>query len=107
MSERNGGAWLVKEASELGGPEVVCDSSKGERVPRSGGDGLKVDTKGNVFATGAGGVLILSPKGELLGRLVTGESIANVAWGNDGSTLYLTSDMYLCRIQTKNKGAGF
>ena len=71
------------------------------------GDGLKVDAKGNVFATGAGGVLILSPKGKLLGRLVTGESIANVAWGNDGSVLYLTSDMYLCRIQTKTKGAGF
>ena len=38
---------------------------------------------------------------------VTGERIANVAWGNNGSVLYLTSDMYLCRIQTKTKGAGF
>ena len=100
-------AFPVKEDGNLGDPEVFFDSSKDDRVPRSGGDGLKVDTKGNVFATGAGGVLILSPKGELLGRLVTGESIANVAWGNDGSTLYLTSDMYLCRIQTKTKGAGF
>jgi len=51
--------------------------------------------------------LVLSPKGKLLGRLVTGESIANIAWGNDGSVLYLTSDMYLCRIQTKTKGTGF
>ena len=50
---------------------------------------------------------MLSPKGKLLGRLVTGERIANVAWGNDGSVLYLTSDMYLCRIQTKAKGTGF
>ena len=100
-------AFPVKEDGNLSDPEVFFDSSKDDRVPRSGGDGLKVDTKGNVFATGAGGVLILSPKGELLGRLVTGESIANVAWGNDVSTLYLTSDMYLCRIQTKTKGAGF
>ena len=100
-------AFPVKKDGSLGKPKAFFDSSKDDRLPRSGGDGLKVDAKGNVFATGAGGVLILSPKGKLLGRLVTGESIANVAWGNDGSVLYLTSDMYLCRIQTKTKGAGF
>ena len=100
-------AFPVKKDGNLGKPKVFFDSSKDDRVPRSGGDGLKVDYKGNVFATGAGGVLILSPEGNLLGRLVTGESIANVAWGNDGSVLYLTSDMYLCRIKTKTKGAGF
>ncbi|MDP6892659.1 MAG: SMP-30/gluconolactonase/LRE family protein [Verrucomicrobiota bacterium] len=100
-------AFPVKKDGNLGKPKVFFDSSKDDRVPRSGGDGLKVDYKGNVFATGAGGVLILSPEGDLLGRLVTGESIANVAWGNDGSVLYLTSDMYLCRIKTKTKGAGF
>lgn len=100
-------AFPVKEDGELGTPKTFFDSSKDDRIPKSGGDGLKVDVDGNVFATGAGGVLVLSSKGELLGRIVTGESIANVGWGNDGSTLYLTSDMYLCRIQTKTKGAGF
>ena len=100
-------AFPVETDGNLGEPRAFFDSSKDNRVPRSGGDGLKVDSKGNVFATGAGGVLVLSPKGKLLGRLVTGESIANVAWGNDGSVLYLTSDMYLCRIQTKTKGTGF
>ena len=100
-------AFPVETDGNLGKPRAFFDSSKDNRVPRSGGDGLKVDSKGNVFATGAGGVLVLSPKGKLLGRLVTGESIANVAWGNDGSVLYLTSDMYLCRIQTKTEGTGF
>jgi gluconolactonase len=97
----------VETDGSLGEPRAFFDSSKDNRIPRSGGDGLKVDSKGNVFATGAGGVLVLSPKGKLLGRLVTGESIANVAWGNDGSVLYCTSDMYLCRIHTKTKGIGF
>ena len=100
-------AFPVETDGSLGEPRAFFDSSKDNRIPRSGGDGLKVDSKGNVFATGAGGVLVLSPKGKLLGRLVTGESIANVAWGNDGSVLYCTSDMYLCRIQTKTKGIGF
>ena len=100
-------AFPVNDDGNLGTPKPFFDSSKDERISRGGGDGLKVDAHGNVFATGPGGVLILSAEGKLLGRIVTGERIANVAWGNNGSVLYLTSDMYLCRIQTKTKGAGF
>ena len=96
-------AFPVKADGNLGDPMPFFDSSKDDRIPTGGGDGLKVDLQGNVFATGPGGVLVLSPKGELLGRIVTGESIANVGFGNDGGTLYLTSDMYLCRIKTKTK----
>jgi len=95
-------AFPVEADGNLGEPKPFFDASKEDRIPKGGGDGLKVDAQGNVFATGPGGVLVLSPKGELLGRIVTGERIANVAWGNDGSVLYLTSDMYLCRIQTKS-----
>ncbi len=100
-------AFPVQSDGNLGIPKPFFDSSKEERIPRGGGDGLKVDEQGNVFATGPGGVLVLSPQGKLLGRIATGERIANVGWGNDGSVLYLTSDMYLCRIQIKTKGAGF
>jgi gluconolactonase len=100
-------AFPVKKDGNLGTPQAFFDSSKDDRIPRGGGDGLKVDVQGNVFATGPGGVLVLSPQGKLLGRIVTGERIANVGWGNDGSVLYLTSDMYLCRIQTKTRGTGF
>jgi gluconolactonase len=67
-------------------------------------DGLKVDVSGNVFATGPGGVLILSPEGKHLGTLNTGEATANCGWGDDGSTLYITADMYLCRVKTRTKG---
>jgi gluconolactonase len=70
-------------------------------------DGLKVDKKGNLFAAGPGGVLVISPEGKLLGTILTGEATANCGWGNDGSVLYITADMYLCRLQTKTKGKGF
>ncbi len=70
-------------------------------------DGLKIDKKGNIFTTGPGGVLVISPEGKLLGRIETGESTANCAFGNDGSTLYITADMYLLRLQTKTIGCGF
>lgn len=71
-------------------------------------DGLKIDNKGNLFATGPGGVMVISAKGELLGRIETGQATANCAWGGaDGSILFVTADSYLCRIQTKTKGAGW
>ena len=100
-------SFPVQEDGNLGAPTIFFDSTKQAQIKPGGGDGLKVDKHGNVFATGPGGVLILSPQGKLLGRIMTGERIANVAWGNDGSVLYLTSDMYLCRIQTKTVGSGF
>jgi gluconolactonase len=67
-------------------------------------DGLKVDQRGNLFATGPGGVLVIAPEGRHLGTINTGEATANCGWGDDGSVLYITADMYLCRIQTKTKG---
>lgn len=70
-------------------------------------DGLKVDKAGNIWTTGPGGVLILSPEGTLLGSIETGQATANCAWGDDGSVLYITADGYLCRIKTSTTGAGW
>jgi gluconolactonase len=70
-------------------------------------DGLKVDEKGHLFATGPGGVLVLSPEGKHLGSILTGQATANCAWGDDGSTLYLTTHMFFARVKTRTRGAGF
>jgi gluconolactonase len=70
-------------------------------------DGLKLDKAGNLFATGPGGVLIFSPQGKHLGTILTGQATSNVAWGDDGTTLYITADPFLARVKTKAKGLGF
>ena len=70
-------------------------------------DGMKVDVKGNIFATGPGGVNIFTPDGTFLGRIRISVPAANCAFGNDGSVLYITADMYLLRVKTKTKGLGF
>lgn len=102
-------AYPVNEDGSLGTGKVLFDATymlKNEK--RSGlPDGLKIDKKGNLFATGPGGVLIISPAGKLLGRIETGSLAANCAWGDDGSTLYITADMYLCRVKTLTMGVGF
>jgi gluconolactonase len=55
-------------------------------------DGLKVDDAGNLWATGPGGLLVISPQGKFLGRVLTGKATANVAFGGkDGKTVFLTA----------------
>ncbi|HEY2582603.1 MAG TPA: SMP-30/gluconolactonase/LRE family protein [Mucilaginibacter sp.] len=70
-------------------------------------DGMKVDRKGNLFAAGPGGILIISPTGKLLGRLDTALPTSNCNWGDNGSTLYITASGKLCRVKTKTVGVGF
>lgn len=74
---------------------------------KGGPDGLKVDQQGNLWTSGPGGILIISPAGKHLGSLLTGENTANCAFGDDGRTLYITADMYLLRIRTLARGIGF
>lgn len=99
-------AFPVKEDGTLGESRVFFDATPMVGKHKGLPDGLKVDSAGNLWATGPGGVHIFSPSGDPLGRIDTGEATANCGWGGDGSVLYITADMYLCRIQTKVKGAG-
>lgn len=101
-------AFPVKEDGTIGEGRVFYDATPAVKEGLRGlPDGLKIDRDGNLWATGPGGVHILTPEGKLLGRISTGELTSNCAWGNDGSVLYLTADTYICRIQTKTKGAGW
>ncbi|MEX2045353.1 MAG: SMP-30/gluconolactonase/LRE family protein, partial [Opitutus sp.] len=70
-------------------------------------DGMKIDRDGNVWSSGPGGILVISPSGKLLGRLNTGVATANCNWGDDGGTLYITAHMFLARVRTLTKGAGW
>jgi gluconolactonase len=101
-------AYDVKSDGTIENGRVFFDSTSRVKKKMKGlPDGMKVDAKGNLWATGPGGVLIFSPDGKHLGTLKTGEATANCNWGDDGSTLYITADMYLCRIKTKTRGAKF
>lgn len=95
----------VKEDGTLGASELFHDATENFKKGLPGlPDGMDVDSKGNVFATGPGGVYVIAPSGKLLGRISTGEATANCKLGGPkGDQLFLTADMYLCRIQTLTK----
>jgi gluconolactonase len=79
---------------------------KEEGPPRSGGpDGMKVDTKGNIFVTGPYGIWVWDPQGHHIGTIMLPEGAANLAWGDaDYKTLYITATTSVYSVRTKTRG---
>ena len=67
-------------------------------------DGMCLDTDGRLYATGPGGVLVITPEAELIGVIETGTAIANCAFGEDGRTLFLASQHTLARVRLEVAG---
>jgi gluconolactonase len=69
-------------------------------------DGMKVDTEGNVYCGGSGGLWILDAKGKKLGRIVHGlPATTNLAFGGDDwKTLYITARTHLLAVKLNVAG---
>jgi gluconolactonase len=67
-------------------------------------DGMKVDSAGNIWTTGPGGLRIIAPDGKVLGQLIIPEIVANVGFAGDGKTVYLTGSTSLYRLRIKIPG---
>jgi gluconolactonase len=66
---------------------------------------MKVDTRGNLYSTGPGGIWIFSPEGKHLGTIDMPEKAGNLAWGDkDYKTLYITASSSLYRVRMKVRG---
>lgn len=104
-SDANNKVWMAYDVlpnGTLGSSRVFYDVN--DRSEEGATDGLKVDVAGNLFATGPGGVWVFSPDGRHLGTIKPDEVPANVAWGDDGSTLYMTARTGLYRIRLSTSG---
>ena len=86
----------------IGNPRVFYDVN--DQTATGAADGMKVDVNGNIFATGPGGVWVFDPDGTHLGTIKPDEVPANVAWGDDGSTLYMTARTGLYRVRLNTSG---
>ena len=95
-------AYVVRDDGTLGTGRVFFDIN--DQNETGAADGLKVDVDGNLFATGPGGVWIFDANGKHLGTIKPDEVPANVAWGDDGSTLYMTARTGLYRIRLSTSG---
>lgn len=97
--------WMRYDVGATGGVgngrvffDATADNAAG--VP----DGLKIDVRGNVWATGPSAVYVFSPDGTHLGTITPPEDPANCGWGDDGRSLYITAETGLYRVKTRVMG---
>ena len=95
--------YPVKADGTLGAGKVFFDMTDAPEAEAL--DGVKVDTAGNVYVSGPGGLWILSSKGRHLGTVIGPRPIHNFAWGgDDGKTLYITARNTLYRMPLLTTG---
>jgi gluconolactonase len=87
-------------ALSSGKPLIEFPDAKEPGVP----DGMKVDSAGNVWTTGPGGIRIVRPDGTVLGQIKLPETAANLAWADGGKTLYITARTGVYRLRVITPG---
>lgn len=103
-------AWLaydVKPNGTVTNGRVLFDATRWRKDPYFGPDGFKVDQDGNIFGARPGGLSVIAPDGTLLGTIETGQPTSNVAWGEDGRTLFITGGSSVYRIRLTTMGARY
>lgn len=67
-------------------------------------DGLKTDIHGNLWMSGPHGIYVIAPSGKLLGQILLPSRSTNLAFGDDGASLFIVSNPHVLRIRTRTKG---
>jgi gluconolactonase len=84
----------------LSGGDVWAETggAEGERTP----DGMKIDSAGNLFCVGPGGIHIFDDVGRRLGVILVPENVANFTWGEDDlKSLLITASTSLYRLRVE------
>ncbi|TDQ15116.1 gluconolactonase [Algoriphagus boseongensis] len=93
-------AFDLDEQGNVVSGRVLFDATSLQSETRKGlPDGLKVHSSGMIFATGPGGVLVLSPEGKHIGTILTENGTANCGFDLGEKNLYMTADSFLLRIK--------
>jgi gluconolactonase len=102
--------WMVYDVKADGNIEngrVLFNATAWTKSKPGVPDGMKVDREGYIFGAGPGGIHVLSVDGKHLGSIETGVATGNLAWGEDGSSLFITSNTNVFRLKLTTRGAGF
>jgi gluconolactonase len=85
-------AYPVTSPGKLGEGKVFCELTQADGKDNSGGDGVSIDSKGNLYITSELGIQVFNPEGKILGIIKFPEQPANVTFGGpEMKTLYVTA----------------
>jgi gluconolactonase len=93
----------VQPDDTLTNSQLLIDMS-GDKSPGIT-DGMRVDSKGNIYESGPRGIWIVSPEGKHLGTILTPEKVANLTFGDpDYKTLYIAAQTSIYKIRVNTPG---
>ena len=104
----NSGPKMFVMRYKVGSDGVLSDPTKLIEYPddrrANVPDGMKVDSAGNIWSSGPGGIRIIAPSGKVLGQIKLPETAANLAWGDDGKSAYITASSKIYRLRMRISG---
>jgi gluconolactonase len=101
-------AYAIESPGKIGQQRVFCTLKQASGKTTGGGDGLTIDTKGNLYITSALGVQVFDPQGKHLGIIEFPEQPANCTFaGKDNKTLYATARTSLYAVEMEATGHVF
>ncbi|HET9882217.1 MAG TPA: SMP-30/gluconolactonase/LRE family protein, partial [Candidatus Binatia bacterium] len=109
-ADASNAVWMVydvKPDGTIANEKILFNATRWTKSKPGLPDGMKIDREGNLFAAGPGGIHVIAPDGTHLGSIETGAPTGNLAWGEDGSTLFITSNKTVYRLKLGTKGVGF
>ncbi len=101
-------AYPLEAPGKIGAGKVLCELQQRPGQDNGGGDGLTIDTQGNLYITSALGIQVVSPDGKILGIIEIPEQPANVTFGGaDHRTLFVTARKSLYVVPMESTGHVF
>jgi gluconolactonase len=94
-------SYEINQDGSLSNGKILFDFAELAKTHKGLPDGLKIHRSGVIFATGPGGVHLISPEGKHLAAVKTGKSTANCAFDSDQKYLYTTTTDMLLRIRLR------
>ncbi|MBI3220001.1 MAG: SMP-30/gluconolactonase/LRE family protein [Bacteroidetes bacterium] len=93
--------YTFNDSMQIVSGKILYDATANTKTEKGLPDGLKIDSKGNIFGTGPGGVWIFNADGKLLGKIKLQEATSNCALSTDEKALFVTNDMHVLKIQLR------
>ena len=103
-------AYAIESPGKIGEGRVLCELQRGPDGETSGGDGLTIDTDGNLYVAvpSVSSIQVVSPNGNTLGLIRLPERPSNCAFGGANmKTLYITARQYVYALPMEATGHRF
>jgi gluconolactonase len=101
-------SYPVEGPGKLGKGKVFCTLQQPDKAKNTGGDGLTVDKKGNLYITSQLGLQVFEPTGKMLGIIKFPEQPSNATFGGkDMKTLFVTARTSLYTVEMEVEGHRF